>query len=60
MSPNVSLPILKSAKNGQTTMDTDTIMDYVTIILYSLTIVIGVTGNSMVIWVAGFKLKVPL
>ncbi|KAM4629923.1 C3a anaphylatoxin chemotactic receptor-like [Polymixia lowei] len=32
-------------------------MDNVTIVLYTLTIVLGVTGNSMVIWVAGFKLK---
>uniref|UniRef100_A0A3Q0T9C6 G-protein coupled receptors family 1 profile domain-containing protein n=1 Tax=Amphilophus citrinellus TaxID=61819 RepID=A0A3Q0T9C6_AMPCI len=26
-------------------------------ILYTVTVVLGITGNSMVIWVAGFKLK---
>ncbi|XP_054461573.1 C3a anaphylatoxin chemotactic receptor-like isoform X2 [Anoplopoma fimbria] len=38
-------------------MDIAAIMDNVSIVLYSLTIVLGITGNSMVIWVAGFKLK---
>lgn len=62
MSPNASLPvhILKTSKNDQTTVDIDAIMDYVTIVLYSLTVVLGITGNSMVIWVAGFKLKVDM
>ncbi|XP_026203800.1 fMet-Leu-Phe receptor-like isoform X1 [Anabas testudineus] len=59
MSPNDSLSvhILKSSKNDQTTVDIDAIMEYVTIVLYSLTVVLGITGNSVVIWVAGFKLK---
>ncbi|XP_056284938.1 C3a anaphylatoxin chemotactic receptor-like [Pseudoliparis swirei] len=38
-------------------VDLDAIMDHVSVVLYSLTIVIGITGNSLVIWVAGFKLK---
>jgi len=39
-------------------VDLDAIMDHVSVVLYSLTIVIGITRNSLVIWVAGFKLKV--
>ncbi|XP_070778404.1 fMet-Leu-Phe receptor-like [Enoplosus armatus] len=60
MSLNTSLPphIVKSSKNDQaTTVDVDAIMDNVSIVLYTLTVVLGITGNSMVIWVAGFKLK---
>lgn len=62
MSSNDSLLLckLKSSKNDQTAVDIASIMDHVTIILYSLTVVLGITGNSMVIWVAGFNLKVDL
>ncbi|XP_071400885.1 fMet-Leu-Phe receptor-like [Centroberyx affinis] len=53
-----TLPVLQSTKNDEGTMvDIDAIMDNVTIVLYTLTVVLGITGNSMVIWVAGFKLK---
>uniref|UniRef100_A0A8C5G9Z2 G-protein coupled receptors family 1 profile domain-containing protein n=1 Tax=Gouania willdenowi TaxID=441366 RepID=A0A8C5G9Z2_GOUWI len=38
-------------------VDIDAIMDNVSIILYTLTVVFGITGNSLVIYVAGFKLK---
>lgn len=61
MFPNASEPLqnIKSSKNEEaTTIDIDEIMDNVSIVLYTLTIVIGVIGNSMVVWVAGFKLKV--
>ena len=61
MFPNTSEPLqnIKSSKNEEaTTIDIDEIMDNVSIVLYTLTIVIGVIGNSMVVWVAGFKLKV--
>lgn len=59
MSPNASLHTLTTSNNGQTaTVDIDAIMDNVSIVLYTLTVVLGITGNSMVIWVAGFKLKV--
>ena len=63
MFPNTSLPphTLKSSKDDQaTTVDIDAIMDNVSIVLYTLTVLLGITGNSMVIWVAGFKLKVNL
>ncbi|XP_073339565.1 formyl peptide receptor 2-like [Pagrus major] len=60
MSPNASLSlhIPETSKNdGGTIVDIDAIMDNVSIVLYTLTVVLGITGNSMVIWVAGFKLK---
>ncbi|KAI3358186.1 hypothetical protein L3Q82_003186 [Scortum barcoo] len=58
MSLNDSLHLQKPAKNDEaTTVDIDAIMDNVSIVLYTLTVVLGITGNSMVIWVAGFKLK---
>ncbi|KAL7382151.1 hypothetical protein ABVT39_017582 [Epinephelus coioides] len=58
MFSNTTLPPPKSIKNDQaTTVDVDAIMDMVSIVLYTLTVVFGITGNSVVIWVAGFKLK---
>lgn len=39
-------------------VDIDVVMDNVSIVLFTLTVVLGITGNSLVIWVAGFKLKV--
>ncbi|KAG8004851.1 C3a anaphylatoxin chemotactic receptor [Nibea albiflora] len=60
MFPNASAPPLltKTSKSGEaTTVDIDAIMDNVSIVLYTLTVVFGITGNSLVIWVAGFKLK---
>ncbi|KAK7899319.1 hypothetical protein WMY93_020172 [Mugilogobius chulae] len=56
MSLNISQLTFKSTKNDQG-VDIDAIMDNISIILYTLTIVLGIPGNSMVIWVAGFKLK---
>lgn len=60
MSANSSLPlnILKTSKNDKETVDVDAIMDNVSIVLYTMTVVLGITGNSMVIWVAGLKMKV--
>ncbi|KAK9527178.1 hypothetical protein VZT92_004724 [Zoarces viviparus] len=58
MSLNASFPVPKPPKSDQaTTVDVDAILDNVSIVLYSLTVVLGITGNAMVIWVAGFKLK---
>lgn len=56
MSPNASLLLTK--KDQTATVDIDAIMDNVSIILYSLTVVLGIPGNSLVICLAGFKLKV--
>uniref|UniRef100_A0A3Q3VUB6 G-protein coupled receptors family 1 profile domain-containing protein n=1 Tax=Mola mola TaxID=94237 RepID=A0A3Q3VUB6_MOLML len=44
-------------KSLEVTVDIDAIMDNVSIVLYTLTVVLGITGNSLVIWVTGFKLK---
>ncbi|AWP21145.1 putative C3a anaphylatoxin chemotactic receptor-like [Scophthalmus maximus] len=58
MSPNSSVHVLKSSEDDQaTTADIDAIMDNVSIVLYTLTVVLGITGNAVVIWVAGFKIK---
>ncbi|KAL3984345.1 P2Y purinoceptor 4 [Sarotherodon galilaeus] len=60
MFPSTSLPThtLQSLKNNQATeVNISANLDIVSIILYTLTIVLGLTGNSVVIWVAGFRLK---
>ncbi|XP_040909461.1 C3a anaphylatoxin chemotactic receptor-like [Toxotes jaculatrix] len=38
-------------------MTADDIMHNVNVVLYTLIVVLGITGNSVVVWVAGFKLK---
>ncbi|XP_023153855.1 C3a anaphylatoxin chemotactic receptor-like [Amphiprion ocellaris] len=60
MSLNASLtvPILKPSKDDQaSSVDIDAVMDNVSIVLYTLTVVLGIAGNSVVIWVAGIKLR---
>ncbi|KAM4538883.1 C3a anaphylatoxin chemotactic receptor-like [Odontesthes bonariensis] len=60
MFPNASLPaaaVMYSKNEQATTLDAEAIMDKVSIVLYTLTVVLGITGNSVVICVAGFKLK---
>ncbi|XP_017283102.1 C3a anaphylatoxin chemotactic receptor [Kryptolebias marmoratus] len=59
MFPNSSLPSkgAKSLKDDQTKVDIEAVMDNISIIFYTLTVVFGITGNSLVIWVAGLKLK---
>ncbi|XP_056335874.1 C3a anaphylatoxin chemotactic receptor [Danio aesculapii] len=41
----------------KSTLDIDAIMENITIVLYTITIIFGISGNSVVIWVAGFRLK---
>uniref|UniRef100_A0A3Q4G818 G-protein coupled receptors family 1 profile domain-containing protein n=1 Tax=Neolamprologus brichardi TaxID=32507 RepID=A0A3Q4G818_NEOBR len=62
MFPNASLPthILTFSKDDQATKVVSAGLVNVSIILYTLTVVLGITGNSIVIWVAGFKLKVDI
>ncbi|XP_040909455.1 C3a anaphylatoxin chemotactic receptor-like [Toxotes jaculatrix] len=57
MSVNASEPVhtVKSSKDDQ--MTAEDITHVVVVVLYTLTVVLGITGNSVVIWVAGFKLK---
>lgn len=57
MSLNSSIALKSSSKDEPTKVDVEAIMDNVSIVLYTLTVVLGITGNSVVIWVAGFKLK---
>ncbi|KAL3984325.1 chemokine-like receptor 1 [Sarotherodon galilaeus] len=60
MFPNDSLPTntVNPSKDDQETMvGISAIMDNVRTILYALTVVLGITGNSVVIWAAGFKFK---
>lgn len=45
------------SKNVKTTVDIDTIMDIISITFYTLIIVLGTTGNAVVIWISGFRLK---
>lgn len=49
------------SEDDQTTMvGINSIVHNITIVILMLTVVLGITGNSMVIWVAGFKLKVDI
>nr|XP_046274316.1 C3a anaphylatoxin chemotactic receptor-like [Scatophagus argus] len=57
MSYNNSLLPHNPKNDLATTMDADAIMDKISIVFYTLTVVLGITGNSVVIFVAGFKLK---
>ncbi|KAM9824428.1 C3a anaphylatoxin chemotactic receptor-like [Neosynchiropus ocellatus] len=43
--------------DAPSSVDVDGIMDHVVIVFYTLTVVLGITGNSVVIWVTGFQLK---
>ncbi|XP_066530641.1 C3a anaphylatoxin chemotactic receptor-like [Hoplias malabaricus] len=61
MSSNSSLSLVPQAnvygKNDKETVDIDTIMDNITIVLYTITILLGTIGNSVVIYMAGLSLK---
>ncbi|XP_014845411.1 PREDICTED: C3a anaphylatoxin chemotactic receptor-like [Poecilia mexicana] len=56
---NSSLPTwtVKTSKDDHTNVDVEAVMEHVGIVLFTMTVVFGITGNSVVIWVAGFKLK---
>lgn len=55
-----ALHILNSTQRNQTlpTLDMKEISVRFSLVLYILTVVVGLTGNSVVIFVAGLKLKV--
>lgn len=59
MSSNAS-PSLQAKDDKAASVDVDAIMDNVSIVLFTMTIVLGISGNCLVIWVAGFKLKVEM
>ncbi|KAJ8389417.1 hypothetical protein AAFF_G00119550 [Aldrovandia affinis] len=48
--------LLHESQEAKAVVDIDLIMDYVLIVLYTLTIILGITGNATVIWVGGFRL----
>ncbi|TSO05429.1 Formyl peptide receptor 2 [Bagarius yarrelli] len=39
------------------TVDIDAIMDNITIVFYTIIVLLGTTGNAVVIWMSGFRLK---
>uniref|UniRef100_A0A1A8FHF3 Formyl peptide receptor 3 n=1 Tax=Nothobranchius korthausae TaxID=1143690 RepID=A0A1A8FHF3_9TELE len=59
MFSNSSLPpaVIENSKDDQTKVDVKAVMEKISIVIYTMTVVFGLTGNSLVIWVAGFKLK---
>lgn len=62
MFPNSSLLSKETSylKDDSTKVDVQAVMDNISIVIYTLTVLFGLTGNAMVIWVAGFKLKVNI
>lgn len=58
LNTSLSPHILNKRQEGSG--DVEAIVAKVAIIIFTLTVVFGLAGNAMVIWVAGFKLKVRL
>ncbi|KAG5842967.1 hypothetical protein ANANG_G00183430 [Anguilla anguilla] len=58
MATSSSLPSpLPEAQLVKSSLDTvDDAMDKVSIVLYTFTIILGVTGNAVVVWMGGFRL----
>ncbi|XP_033912270.3 C3a anaphylatoxin chemotactic receptor-like isoform X1 [Acipenser ruthenus] len=54
---NITTSTKPLPQNTDDSVDTDHVMEMVLIVLYSITIILGVTGNSIVIWMTGCKLK---
>lgn len=57
---NTSLSPHIPNKRQESSGDVEAITTKVAIIIFTVTVVFGLVGNAMVIWVAGFKLKVRL
>ncbi|XP_062385489.1 fMet-Leu-Phe receptor-like [Sardina pilchardus] len=58
MANNSGNPIVStSSKGDKTAVDIDAITENITIVLYTLTVVLGTFGNAVVIWVAGVRLR---
>uniref|UniRef100_A0A1A7YLY9 Formyl peptide receptor 3 n=1 Tax=Iconisemion striatum TaxID=60296 RepID=A0A1A7YLY9_9TELE len=49
--------VFEYSKDDKTNVEMEAIMEHISIVLYTMTVVFGLVGNSLVIWVAGFKLK---
>ncbi|XP_051776480.1 chemerin-like receptor 1 [Erpetoichthys calabaricus] len=46
-----------STAQPSNSVDIDKVMDMVLVVLYSITIILGITGNGVVIWITGCKVK---
>lgn len=60
MASNVSVvpPLLSpSSKGDKTPVDIDAITNHITIVLYSITVLLGTVGNTIVIWIARVHLR---
>ncbi|KAL2079977.1 hypothetical protein ACEWY4_023770 [Coilia grayii] len=50
------LALASSSKSDKTAVDIDAITENINIALYTITVILGTIGNSVVIWVAGVRL----
>ncbi|KAM9434643.1 C3a anaphylatoxin chemotactic receptor-like [Clarias gariepinus] len=61
MASNNSVNLLSgsefSSNNDKATVDIDPLMTNITIVFYTITILFGIPGNAVVIWMSGFRLK---
>lgn len=58
MSPNTSVSLRVLANKQEEEVDGEEISTTIAIVIFIITVVLGIVGNLLVIWVAGFKLKV--
>ncbi|KTF79582.1 hypothetical protein cypCar_00026163 [Cyprinus carpio] len=57
MSSNITLLLHTHFEVSNTTADIEAIMNKVSIVFLNVIVLLGTTGNSLVIWVAGFLMK---
>ncbi len=57
MSSNITLLLHTHSELSNTTEDIEAIMNKVSIVFLNVIVILGTTGNSVVIWVAGFLMK---
>ncbi|XP_016133401.1 C3a anaphylatoxin chemotactic receptor-like [Sinocyclocheilus grahami] len=57
MSSNITLLLHTHSELSNTTADIEAIMNKVSIVFLNVIVLLGTTGNSVVIWVAGFLMK---
>ncbi|XP_052439220.1 C3a anaphylatoxin chemotactic receptor-like [Carassius gibelio] len=57
MSSNITLLLHTHSEVSNTTSDTEAIMNKASIVFLNVIVLLGTTGNSLVIWVAGFLMK---
>ncbi|KAF5904321.1 C3a anaphylatoxin chemotactic receptor-like, partial [Clarias magur] len=61
MASNNSVNVLSDSEvfgnNDKATVDINPIMENITIVFYTITILFGIPGNAVVVWMSGFRLK---